>query len=159
MIKGKKITLRALELADAELLYQWENDMTLWHLSNTLTPFSKFTLEQYILNAHQDIFTIKQLRLMIDLVEENKTIGSIDLFDFDPNHRRAGLGILILRDYRGKGYASEALDLMIDYGFQTLKLHQLFCNIGVSNKESLNLFTKKKFRDHRKEKGLGLPRK
>lgn len=149
MLQGKKISLRALELADAELLYQWENDTSLWHLSNTLAPFSRFTLEQYVMNAHQDIYTIKQIRLMIDLLEpvdETKSIGSIDLFDFDPGHRRAGIGILIHKDYRGKGYASEALDLMIKYGFDTLKLHQIFCNIGVSNEESLNLFKKKNFK-------------
>jgi diamine N-acetyltransferase len=145
MIRGEKINLRALELSDAELLYQWENDMSLWHLSNTLTPFSKFTLEQYILNAHQDIYTIKQLRLMIDLAGEGATIGSIDLFDFDPVHRRAGVGILILKEYRGKGLASEALDMIIKYGFETLNLHQLFCNIGVENEESLKLFTRKDF--------------
>lgn len=148
MLRGENIMLRALELADAELLYQWENDTNLWHLSNTLTPFSKFTLEQYVMNAHQDIYTIKQLRLMIDLKNapaEQKSIGSIDLFDYDPGHRRAGIGILIHEDYRKKGYASEALDLMIGYGFSTLKLHQVFCNIGVNNEESLNLFRKKKF--------------
>ena len=90
MIKGDKIFLRAMELSDAELMYQWENDMSIWHLSNTLTPFSKFTLEQYVMNAHQDIYTTKQLRLMIDLISERETIGSIDLFEFDPGHRRAG---------------------------------------------------------------------
>jgi len=149
MLQGNKILLRALELADAELLYQWENDTSLWHLSNTLTPFSKFTLEQYVMNAHQDIYTIKQLRLMIDLARDGggkNTIGSVDLFDFDPGHRRAGIGILIHVDYRGKGYASEALDLMIDYGFKTLKLHQIYCNIGVNNEESLKLFRKKNFK-------------
>jgi len=145
MIKGDNILLRAMELRDAELLYQWENDMSIWHLSNTLTPFSKFTLEQYVMNAHQDIYTIKQLRLMIDLADGHETIGSIDLFDFDPSHRRAGIGILILKDFRGKGYASEALDLIINYGFNTLKLHQVFCNIGIGNVESQNLFKKKDF--------------
>jgi diamine N-acetyltransferase len=101
------------------------------------------------MNAHQDIFTIKQLRLMIDLLEateEIKTIGSVDLFDFDPGHRRAGVGILIHKDFRGKGYASEALELMIQYGFNTLKLHQIYCNIGVNNEDSLNLFKKKNFK-------------
>jgi diamine N-acetyltransferase len=145
MIRGENIVLRALELRDAELLYQWENDMSIWHLSNTLTPFSKFTLEQYVMNAHQDIYTIKQLRLMIDLKSGGVSIGSIDLFDFDPAHLRAGIGILILKEYRGKGYASEALDLIIKYSFETLKLHQLFCNIGINNRESLALFKKKHF--------------
>jgi diamine N-acetyltransferase len=145
MIKGEHIILRALELNDADLLYEWENDMEIWHLSNTITPFSRFTLEQYVLNAHQDIFTSKQLRLMIVLKDSLITIGSIDIFEFDPMHRRAGLGILILKEYRGKGLASEALDLVISYAFSVLNLHQLFCNIGKSNTESLNLFSRKNF--------------
>jgi diamine N-acetyltransferase len=149
MIKSDNIILRALEIADADILYQWENDMSIWHLSNTLTPFSRFTLEQYIVNAHQDIFTIKQLRLMIDLATGpglQETIGSIDLFEFDPNNMRAGLGILIHKDHRNKGHASKALDMMIDYAFTTLHLHQLYCNIGEENTESLRLFQNKKFK-------------
>jgi diamine N-acetyltransferase len=148
MIKGKNISLRAMEFSDAELLYEWENDMEIWHFSNTLTPFSRFTLEQYVMNSHQDIFTNKQIRMMIDLEKDGQkglTIGSVDLFDFEPMHRRAGVGILLLKDFRGKGHASEAIDLLIRYSSKTLNLHQLFCNIGTSNQESLNLFLGKNF--------------
>ena len=48
MINDDIIRLRALEPEDLECLYQWENDMDLWEVSDTLTPFSLFTLKKYI---------------------------------------------------------------------------------------------------------------
>lgn len=147
MLEGKNLILRALEPTDVDVLFEWENDEKLWHLSNTITPFSRFTLEQYILNAHQDIYTTKQLRLMIDKKEsdESNPIGSIDLFDFDPTNKRAGLGVLIVENERSKGYASEALELLINYCFTTLQLHQVYCNISADNQASLKLFEKQNF--------------
>jgi diamine N-acetyltransferase len=147
-MESTKISLRAIEPADLDLLFKWENDRSIWHLSNTVTPYSRFVLEQYILSSHQDIYTNKQLRLMIDLVSDNDgpvTIGSIDLFDFDPVNSRAGVGILIDNNFRNKGYASDALASLIDYCFSSIKLHQLFCNITVDNEASLHLFKKHRF--------------
>jgi len=147
MLEGKNLILRALEPSDVDLLYEWENNEKLWYLSNTITPFSRFILEQYILNSHQDIYTTKQLRLMIDKKEsaQNETIGSIDLFDFDPSNKRAGIGILINDNEQNKGYASEALELLISYCFSTLQLHQIYCNISADNQVSLQLFKKHNF--------------
>lgn len=145
-MKGNKLSFRAPEPKDIDLLYKWENDVSIWYLSNTITPFSHHTLEEYILNAHQDIYTAKQLRLMIDVTEIHETIGCIDLFDFDPVNMHAGIGILIADKYRNKGYASEALSILIDYTFNTLHLHQLYCNITVDNEISLKLFKKHNFR-------------
>lgn len=147
-MNGSNVSLRALEPADVEVLYQWENDQTIWHLSNTVTPFSRFTLEQYIMSAGQDIYATRQLRMMIDLnqpLNSIKTIGSIDLFEYEPAHQRAGVGILILEGFRGKGYASEALGILINYATETLQLHQLFANISTENAESIRLFENKGF--------------
>ena len=143
MIRGKNIELRAVEPTDVDLLYAWENDESLWHLSNTLTPFSRFDIEQYVLNAGQDIFAAKQLRLMI--VISDKAIGSIDLFDFEPAHKRAGVGIMVVKNERNKGYASEALHVLVEYCFNVLHLHQLFCNISADNQASISLFSKEGF--------------
>jgi diamine N-acetyltransferase len=148
-MNGSKVSLRALEPDDVEILYKWENDRSIWHLSNNISPLSRFTLEQYVMSAGQDIFATRQVRMMIDLRNpENgiKTIGSIDLFEFEPAHQRAGVGILILEGFRGKGYASESLELLINYAFETLQLHQLFANISVDNLESIRLFESKGFR-------------
>ncbi len=145
--QGIDIILRALEPEDLELLYNWENDTETWSVSNTITPFSKHILQKFIENSHLDIYQTKQLRLMIEIKtgdkESFKTIGAIDLFDFDPFHNRAGVGILIgEKGERKKGYASLALGELIKYAFYTLQLHQLYCNIAETNKESLVLFEK-----------------
>lgn len=144
--------LRAMEPGDIDVLYKWENNPEIWHVSNTITPFSRHVLEQYV-NSVQDIYSEKQLRLIIDklsspsdAIQSRKPIGAIDLFDFDPRHFRAGVGILIAeKEDRGKGHASEALGLLIHYAFNTLCLHQLYCNIPSHNKESLELFRKHHF--------------
>jgi diamine N-acetyltransferase len=145
---GPNLLLRAPEPADIDIIFQWENDMSIWHLSNTFTPFSRFAIEQFVLNTENDIYTSKQLRLMIDchsFATGTATIGSIDLFDFDPHNRRAGIGILIDEPSRNKGFATEALHLLIEYCFNTLNLHQLYCNIEPDNAESIRLFTKAGF--------------
>jgi diamine N-acetyltransferase len=148
MLKGNKVILRALEPTDLEVLYHLENDPAVWHLSTTLAPFSRFALEQYILNS-ADIYTNRQIRFMIetnDLPDKQQTIGALDLFEFEPVHMRAGIGIIVSEDFRGKGYASEALALLIKYAFDTLQLHQVFCNISPENVDSLNLFRSKGFK-------------
>jgi len=140
MLVGDNIRLRALEPEDLDLFYLWENDSKIWKISQTYTPFSKHLLSRYLENAHQDIFTIKQLRLMIE--KDGQAIGTVELFDFDPTNMRAGLGIWIVQNSdRRKGYAKEALRLIIEYAFFKLQLNQLYCNISSSNQPSINLFS------------------
>src|SRR3972149_1445845 len=139
MLQGKNIKLRALEPSDIDVLYKWENDTKIWKVSNTTTPFSRLVLEQYLLSSHNDIYTNKQLRLVVELIQPAQPIGLIDFFDFDPQYLRAGIGILVGEEKeKQKGYASEALALLIDYCFSVLNLHQLYCNIGESNGSSIS---------------------
>ncbi len=140
-----QIRLRPLEPEDLEFLYRWENDPAIWKVSNTLAPFSRFILKQYIRESHRDLFETKQLRLIVEDLT-GKAVGAIDLFDFDPYHQRAGLGILIYHPGdRRKGFATDALHLMCDYGKNTLGLHQLYAHIGSDNPGSLSLFEKAGF--------------
>ncbi|RTY88560.1 GNAT family N-acetyltransferase [Flavobacterium sp. GT3R68] len=142
-LKGKTIHLRALEPNDLEFVYALENDECIWEVSNTNTPYSRFLVRQYLENAHQDIFEAKQLRLAICKNNDKNAIGLIDLFEFDPKNNRAGIGILVGNDQnRGHGIGTEALDLLIQYAFRQLNLHQLFANIDTNNEPSLSLFTK-----------------
>ena len=143
---GEKVMLRALEPGDLELLYRWENDTEIWNISETLSPVSRFILKRYLENAHKDIFATRQLRMMIQLTDNDQPVGTIDLFDFDHFHKRAAVGILIAeKSERRKGYAREALELLKSYCFDVLKLHQLFCSITVDNTSSLELFRKAGF--------------
>ena len=82
---------------------------------------------------------MNQLRLVISDYD-NISIGLIDLFDVDFKNLKAGVGILINKNNRDKGYAKEALGILIEYSFKYLNLHQLYCNIIENNKPSINLF-------------------
>ncbi len=144
LLKGELISLRALEVEDIDLLYAWENDTALWEVSHTQTPFSKHLLKEYLKTSYLDIYTIKQLRLVIQGAE-NEPVGLLDLFDFEPYHQRAGVGILVHRDFQNSGYASEALKLLKEYAKNRLGLHQLFANIQEKNTKSLALFQKQGF--------------
>jgi diamine N-acetyltransferase len=145
-LEGERILLRAIEPYDLDNLYMWENDPENWFVSQTRAPYSKHILSQFIEESHKDIYEIRQMRLMITLKNTSDAIGAIDLFDFDPFHRRAGIGILVARkEIRRQGIASEALALLIDYSFKVLGLHQLYCNVAKGNEASCNLFIKSGF--------------
>ena len=146
LLKGEKIRLRAIEPGDVDLILDWENDTENWEVSGTMAPFSREIITKYVSNAHLDIYKAGQLRLMIDELATGQTIGTIDIFDFDAFHQRAGLGILIAEQgSRNNGYAAETLKLVKDYCFNHLVLHQLYCNILADNTISLKLFQKAGF--------------
>ena len=139
-LKGQHIYLRALEPEDLEFVHAVENDESVWEISNTITPYSKFVIKQYLENAHRDIFEVKQLRLAICNYSDN-AIGLIDIFDFDFKNKRAGIGILIKDEVnRRVGHGNEALRLLIGYCDKYLNLHQLYCNISEENEASIKLF-------------------
>ncbi len=140
-LKSSHIILRALVTSDIDFLELVENDERFWHLSDTLQPFSRSVLKDYIDNSYKDIYEAKQLRLVISL-HNNQPIGFIDLYDFDPKNKRAGLGILILEGYHDKGYGTQAVKMMMNYAFEVLDLHQIFASIIEDNQRSLSLFKK-----------------
>ncbi len=145
-LKGQQIYLRALEPEDLKFIHDIENDESIWEISNTQTPYSRYLIKQYLEQAHKDIFEVKQLRLVISDYNNN-ALGMIDLFDFDFKNSRAGVGILVKEsENRNKGIGKEALDLLVNYAFINLNLHQLYCNISEDNETSLKLFQNKGFK-------------
>lgn len=145
-LKGKNVYLRALEPTDLDFLYELENNPDVWEISGTLTPYSKNVLQQYLENAHRDIYEVKQLRLVV-CDNTDRTVGLLDIFDFDPKNLRAGIGILILKaNERNKGVGGEALRVASNYLFSSLNLHQLYANILEGNMPSIKLFEKNGFK-------------
>ena len=141
-LQGNIIKLRALETADLDLLFELENNPSVWEISGTMAPYSRDVLKLYLENAHRDIYDVKQLRLVISTLD-NEAIGLIDLFDFDPKNRRAGVGIVILDEgNRNRGVGTEALEILCKYAYKTLNLRQLYANILEGNERSLYLFKK-----------------
>lgn len=139
-LAGKKCFLRPLEPEDIDQLYQWENNPDVWLVSQTFAPFAKHILQKYIDSAHEDIFVSRQLRLVI-CRPDGKPVGCIDLFDFDAFNQRGGIGILIADESeRRKGFATDALQLFMNYCRNHLQIHTLYCNIFEDNEASKRLF-------------------
>ena len=129
-LKTDKIYLRALEPEDLEFLFKWENSIDIWQESNTLAPFSRFVIKEFIERSlSENVFEVGQVRLMICSTQDNSVVGTADIFDIDPINSRAAVGLLIDNSHRGKGYAKDALDLLCDYTSNTLLLNQLYVHI------------------------------
>ncbi|MDR0428361.1 MAG: GNAT family N-acetyltransferase [Dysgonamonadaceae bacterium] len=146
-LENKRIALRALEPEDLDVLYKWENDSSLWRNGSTLAPYSKFALKEYLSSSTRDIFQTGQLRLMIIEKSSGNSIGTIDLYDFDPMNLRAGIGILIDSDYRHKGFGFETLSLIEEYTFRFLLLKQIYAFVPKTNEPSYRLFKKAGFKE------------
>lgn len=140
LLSDDKIRLRALEAEDLDVLYAWENDTTLWEMSASIAPFSRKQLWDYINTYDGNIFSARQLRMMIIEKSTDRQVGMIDLYDFDPVNRRAFIGIMVATEFRGNGYASAALSLLETYCRKRLGMHQLIAEVECGNEASEKLF-------------------
>ena len=149
MLENDVIRLRAPELKDVNDFYELENDSKYWSQSSTISPYSRYALKNYIMSSH-DFYAERQLRFVIELKQESKAIGLIDLYDFAPHHKRAAVAVIIKDEFQNKGFAGRSLSLLCEYSFSFLKIHQLYAHIPVTNEPSKRLFLHAGF----KEKGL-----
>ena len=140
LLENKHIKLRALEPDDLDGLFNIENDSSLWEISDTRAPYSRELLSEYLKEASKDIYEVKQLRLVISPNGSDELIGLIDLFQFEPHHRRAGMGIIIKKEHQSQGIATQAVELMKQYAFKFLSLNQIFAHVPSSNPGSKRLF-------------------
>ena len=142
MLKSTNIFLRTLQSSDAEVIFEWENNPKNWEISGTKSAFTKEEINTFV-NGNHDLKENQQIRYVICLNDPEEAIGTIDLFEYDAKKKAVGLGVLIAgTENRNKGYASEAINLMIDYCRNELKLVHLFCNIIKDNTASIRLFEK-----------------
>ena len=140
MLKGEYIFLRAVEPEDASKMLIWENNPENWRVSGTEAPFSLHGILEYINSIH-NFRQSGELRLIICLQETKEAIGTLDLFEANFKHGRAGIGILLAeKEYRNKGYAKESLELLKEYAFHFIGFHTIFANILEDNEESIRLF-------------------
>ena len=141
-IEGKISTLRALEPEDLDAMYGWENDTNSWRVSGTVAPFSRHILSRLLDEQQFDIYATRQMRLVVERKSDGITVGAVDMFEFDPQNLRAGVGIIIAPPYRKQGFALDALQSLERYVRDVLRMHQLWCSVGADNEASLALFQK-----------------
>ena len=135
-----------MEPEDLDLLYSIENDRSLWAVGVTSVPYSRYVLHDYIANTHNDIYTDGQVRMMVDTADDG-VVGIADIMNFDPKNLRAEMGLVIMNQYRRKGYAAAVVRLMKRYATEVLHLHQLYVIIADSNVAAVEVFRRAHFQE------------
>lgn len=138
------IRLRAIEPEDLDILYAIENDTEVWDVSENNVPYSRYILHDYLAHAQADIYADRQVRMVV-VDAQGHTVGMADVVNFSPAHRRAEVSIVIQKRQRRKGYATQALRLVMAYARRTLHLRQLYAVVSNDNAASLALFRKAGF--------------
>lgn len=131
--------LRAVEPEDVEAMYLWENDPALWCVSSSATPLSRDALMRFVECGGGDLYGARQLRLVIDV--EGVAVGALDIFDFEPQHLRFGVGILVYApEHRRMGYAHAAIEAIKRYAVSALGMKQIWATVAADNEASISLF-------------------
>lgn len=139
MNKEVKIFLREVNKQDAETILMWENNPEFWDVTENEGPFSLSDIEEFVSKSNS-LENSGQIRYMI-IDSNEKTIGAIDLFEFNNKYRTAGIGILIAdNENREKGIATEALKTVIASLKKNGLVKELHCIIHQDNIASIKLF-------------------
>lgn len=133
-----------MEPEDLDFLYKIENDEEIWNVGVTNVPYSRRMLLDYITSASGDIYSDKQVRLIIEN-ENNIAVGIVDLVDFSPSHGRAELGIVVKKDSRAKGYGTAVIGKILDYSKNVLHLHQIYAYVAEDNDACVKLLKSAEF--------------
>jgi diamine N-acetyltransferase len=134
------VKIRAMEPEDLDMIYEIENNREIWDVGVTNVPYSRYLLHEYIAGSMGDIFTDKQVRLII--TADGKTSGIVDIVNFDPRNRRAEVGIVVSKQFRRMGIATKTLMEIEHYAFRVIHVHTLYAIVPAMNQESVNLFRK-----------------
>ena len=149
------LRLRAVEPSDADTMWEIETDSSQWRDNGMSAPYSRRNLREYAENYDADPIRAGQLRLVAELkydttgrnINRNndttgRTIGLVDLYDISPTGRTAFIGIYVMDQHRGNGYAARALNLMEEYARMLLNLRIVAAKVSAANPDSRSLFEK-----------------
>lgn len=141
---GARLYLRPLEEADIPTCLRWINDPEITRTLATFRPWNELREREWFQGLYKDEHNIG---LAIALKENDKHIGNIGLHGLDWKNREAELGIMIgEKDEWDKGYGSEAISLMLEYGFERLNLHRIYLRVYEHNPRAQRCYEKAGFR-------------
>ncbi|MCD6226865.1 GNAT family N-acetyltransferase [Candidatus Micrarchaeota archaeon] len=146
-IDGERIILKKLRLSDALDIYKnlQDKEMVKWTL-NIPWPYKKQDAVKWIRNTHYRIKKREEYVFGIILKDGDKLIGAISLMHIDWKNKNAEVGYWLGRKYWGKGYATEAVKLILKFAFRRLRLHRVWAGLFEENIASRRVLEKAGFK-------------
>ncbi|NHJ85925.1 MAG: GNAT family N-acetyltransferase [Asgard group archaeon] len=143
MFEGKKTRLRALEITDLEEIMKFWNIIDLRRELGPITPNSKKEREDWIKQSWEDKNAGRGYTFAIEDKETKAFLGHASLKGVRPINRSATATIAIYnKENRGKGYGSDALKVLLHFGFDYLNLHRIALNVFETNKPAIHVYEK-----------------
>lgn len=143
------IILRPITIADTENIVKWRNSWAVRQYfidQNLITPSShKKWLENYV-------YTKKVAQFIINL--DGKDIGSVFLRDIDREKGTAEFGIFICEDFQGMGAGKLTIKMILDVGYNELKLQKISLRVKEDNVRAINSYEKSGFYIVEKKDGV-----
>ncbi|MGD6845313.1 GNAT family N-acetyltransferase [Bacillus infantis] len=143
-LQGERIYLRPISTDDTDIYVKLLYNEQSRKLTGLKKAFSKDQIFSYIKEKAEDSSSIL---LLIVLDGTNEVIGDIALQDIDSTNRNANIRVNISEEEnQGRGYGSEAMELMLGYAFGVLNLHRIELNVFVYNDRALHVYEKLGFK-------------
>jgi RimJ/RimL family protein N-acetyltransferase len=137
-IKGKHVTIRAIEREDLPLLHQWANEPEIWHmLGGWHFPSNGDYMQKWFESLKGDN---TNQRLAIEAPELG-LIGTANIVDIDWKNKNAFHGMMLGdKEIRGKGYGVDTVMAIMRYAFEELGLQRLDGSMIEYNIASLKMY-------------------
>jgi len=141
---GKYIYLRPIEKGDIKYIRIWGNDLEIMSLTGEVRPMSQTDAEEFLKNVQNDK---ERVWFIMVLKENDQVIGEAGLLRMFKAWRTTDLSIIIgEKEVWGKGYGTEAIILLLDYAFQTLKFHRVAIGVVGFNERAIRFYEKVGFK-------------
>jgi RimJ/RimL family protein N-acetyltransferase len=143
MLIGEKVQLGPVKREYIESYLKWLNDSELTQYLAGYLPLTRMMEEDWIENLKKRTDTII---FAITTTKENdveKHIGNCGLHDIDWKNRTTEVGIMIgEKEYQGKGYGTEAMELLVKYGFEEVNLNRIYLRVHDFNIRAFKSYIK-----------------
>ena len=144
IMKGKKVSLSVIMKEDVPLIWEWHNDREVQRFLANPVDFT------YLDDEYEWYDRIRKVKdkVRVFTVVENKTgnpVGTIGLNKIDLKNGHAEIGSFIGKEYWGKGFATEAVELMTDYAFSYMNLRKVYATVNDGNAASVRVLEKNGF--------------
>ena len=136
ILQGKQVRLRAVERADLPLAVQFLNDpdVLLWFgklaplgMEDEITWYERMRQDDHVINFAMEVAV--------------RYVGGCGLINIDHVHRRAEMGVFVGdKSLWGRGVGSEAITLVMDYGFDYLNLHRIYLRTFAGNTRAIRVY-------------------